>query len=224
MEDQLENKGMKKAVIFDLDGTLVNSIEDIADSMNCVLEKYSYETHDYESYQTFVGYGLRKMCELAMPESARNDKQIEECFGELMQVYSKNCVNKTRPYKGIKELLRELKNKGIRVAVFSNKVNHLAKKVVDSVFADFNFDIVIGSGGAIPRKPDITGIDYICKQMNLQPDDYLYVGDSGVDMQTATGSGIYAVGVLWGFRDMEELLENNADVVIEQPLDLLDAL
>ncbi len=215
---------MKKAVIFDLDGTLVNSIEDIADAMNRVLKRNNYETHDYEAYKTFVGRGLRKMCESAMPESARNDKQIEECFGELMQVYSENCVNKTRPYEGIRSLLSELKSKGIKVAVFSNKVNHLAKKVVDSVFADFNFDIVIGSGGAIPRKPDTTGIDYICKQMNLSPDDYLYVGDSGVDMQTATGSGIYAVGVLWGFRDMEELLENNADVVIEHPLDLLEVL
>ncbi len=215
---------MKKAVIFDLDGTLVNSIEDIADAMNSVLKQHNYETHDYESYKTFVGRGLRKMCELAMPQNVRSNEQIDKCLEQLMEIYSENCVNKTRPYNGIRELLEELKNRDIRVAVFSNKVNELAQKVVYTIFADYKFDIVIGSGGAIPRKPDTTGIDYICNQMNLSLDDYLYVGDSGVDMQTATGAGIYAVGVLWGFRDMEELLENNADVVIEHPMDLLDVL
>ncbi len=215
---------MKKAVIFDLDGTLVNSIEDIADAMNSVLKQHGYETHDYEAYKTFVGRGLRKMCESAMPETVRDEQQIDKCFEHLMEIYSRNCVDKTRPYGGIRNLLAELNSRGVRIAVFSNKVNELAEKVVYSVFEDYKFDVVIGSGGAIPRKPDTTGIDYICRQMNLSPDDYLYVGDSGVDMQTANGAGIFAVGVLWGFRSMEELLENNADAVIEYPMDLLDVL
>ncbi len=215
---------MIKAVIFDLDGTLVNSVKDIADSMNKVLEHFGYATHDYDAYKTFVGQGLRKMCELAMPQTARNEQQIEQCFQLLMDIYSENCTNKTKPYDGINDMLTNLQDRGIRLAVFSNKVDILTKKVVATTFSDFKFDIVIGSGGNIPRKPATKGVDYICEQMNLNPNEFIYVGDSAVDMQTANQSGIYSVGVLWGYRDMEELLENNANVIIEHPMDLFNSL
>ncbi|WP_372755691.1 HAD family hydrolase [Labilibaculum sp.] len=214
---------MIKGVVFDLDGTLANSIEDLADSMNAVLKEKKFPTHDYATFKTYVGRGLQSMVKNALPESSSDEATLKECFDKMMELYDKNCINKTCLYPGIPELLTALQKKGIKIAVFSNKANELTQKVVQDLLADWPLALVIGAGGDIPRKPDAKGALLISEKMGFTPEEIIYVGDSGVDMQTAHNAGMYAAGVLWGFRDMEELLENGAQTLVENPMDLLES-
>ena len=214
---------MIKGVVFDLDGTLANSIEDIADSMNIVLAEKGFPTHDYDTYKTFVGRGLKALVENALPDSVNDESILEACFNRMMIVYDENCITKTCLYPGIAELLTELQKRDIKIGIFSNKANELTQKVVNALLADWALEMVIGAGGDIPRKPNPKGAILISTKMRIAPEEMMYVGDSGVDMQTAENSGMYAAGVLWGFRDMEELLENGARILVENPMDLLDS-
>lgn len=214
---------MIKGVIFDLDGTLANSIEDIADSMNQVLEENNFPTHDYATYKTFVGRGVRTLVEKSLPLENRDAKEIEKNFDRMMQVYDENCIVKTCLYPGIKDLLDALSERGIKISVFSNKANELTQKVVKVLLADWKLEYVLGAGGDIPRKPDPKGAILISEKMGIDPSELMYIGDSGVDMATAQNSGIHAVGVLWGFRDMEELLTNGAQTILEKPMDLMSS-
>jgi len=215
---------MIKGVVFDLDGTLANSIEDIADSMNQVLTEKGFSTHNYTTYKTFVGRGIKSLVENALPESSRDESTLNESFERMMKVYDDNCIVKTCLYPGIAKLLSTLNEKGIKIAVFSNKANELTQKIVKTLLSDWKLEMVIGAGGEIPRKPDPTGALLISEKMGIPPSELMYIGDSGVDMQTAENSGMYATGVLWGFRDMEELLDNGAKMVLEHPIDLLRSL
>ncbi|WP_216616378.1 HAD family hydrolase [Marinifilum caeruleilacunae] len=214
---------MIKGVIFDLDGTLANSIEDIADSMNQVLEENNFPTHDYTTYKTFVGRGVRSLVEKSLPLENRSVEEIEKSFDRMMSVYDENCIVKTCLYPGIKDLLNALSEKGIKISVFSNKANELTQKVVEVLLADWKLEYVLGAGGDIPRKPDPKGAILISEKMGIDPSELMYIGDSGVDMATAQNSGMHAVGVLWGFRDMEELLENGAQTLLEKPMDLMSS-
>lgn len=214
---------MIKGVIFDLDGTLANSIEDIADSMNQVLEENNFPTHDYATYKTFVGRGVRTLVEKSLPLENRDAKEIEKNFDRMMQVYDENCIVKTCLYPGIKDLLDALSERGIKISVFSNKANELTQKVVKVLLADWKLEYVLGAGGDIPRKPDPKGAILISEKMGIDPSELMYIGDSGVDMATAQNSGMHAVGVLWGFRDMEELLTNGAQTILEKPMDLMSS-
>ncbi|RKE04471.1 HAD family hydrolase [Marinifilum flexuosum] len=214
---------MIKGVIFDLDGTLANSIEDIADSMNQVLEENNFPTHDYATYKTFVGRGIRTLVEKSLPLENRDAKEIEKNFDRMMQVYDENCIVKTCLYPGIKDLLDALSERGIKISVFSNKANALTQKVVKVLLADWKLEYVLGAGGDIPRKPDPKGAILISEKMGIDPSELMYIGDSGVDMATAQNSGMHAVGVLWGFRDMEELLTNGAQTILEKPMDLMSS-
>lgn len=214
---------MIKGVIFDLDGTLANSIEDIADSMNQVLEENNFPTHDYATYKTFVGRGVRTLVEKSLPLENRDAKEIEKNFDRMMQVYDENCIAKTCLYPGIKDLLDALSERGIKISVFSNKANELTQKVVKVLLADWKLEYVLGAGGDIPRKPDPKGAILISEKMGIDPSELMYIGDSGVDMATAQNSGMHAVGVLWGFRDMEELLTNGAQTILEKPMDLMSS-
>lgn len=215
---------MIKGVIFDLDGTLANSIEDIADSMNKVLKEKDFPTHDYSTYKTFVGRGVKTLVEKALPENNRTESEILSSFDRMMKVYDENCIVKTCLYPEISELLTSLSEKNIKIAVFSNKANELTQKVVKVLLADWKLEHVLGAGGDIPRKPDPKGALLISEKMGIPPEELIYVGDSGVDMETAHNSGMHAAGVLWGFRDMEELLENGAQTILEHPMDLIKSL
>ncbi|MCT4602674.1 MAG: HAD family hydrolase [Marinifilum sp.] len=212
---------MIKGVIFDLDGTLANSIEDIADSMNKVLMENSFPTHDYATYKTFVGRGIKNLVEKSLPSENRSEAEIGKNFERMMQIYDDNCIVKTCLYPGIVELLNALSEKGIKISVFSNKANELTQKVVKVLLANWQLEYVLGAGGDIPRKPDPKGAILISEKMGINPSELMYIGDSGVDMETAKNSGMKAVGVLWGFRDMEELLENGAQTLLEHPMDLM---
>ena len=213
-----------KGIIFDLDGTLVNSLEDIADSMNNVLQRYGFPSHELQAYKHFIGNGLKNLVREALPEASKDEKLIIRCFDSMMEEYRNNCINKTQPYDGIIELLNELVTREIKLAVFSNKVDDLTKKVVMTLLPNYNFEVVIGSSAEIPRKPNPLGAFLISQQLRISPEELIYVGDTDVDMKTANSAGMFAVGALWGFRTKEELASNGAKYLLNHPLELIQVL
>ncbi|MES2239386.1 MAG: HAD family hydrolase [Bacteroidota bacterium] len=212
-----------KAVLFDLDGTLVNSLIDIADSMNKVLEKRKLPTHSYEVINGFIGSGLRNLVTKALPETAKSEENIESCFNEMIAEYRENCTNKTSAYDGITALLDELQSRNIKLAVLSNKADELTKKISHALFPNY-FEIANGLKSEASKKPHPSGAIEIAKDLGFSPEEILYVGDSGIDMQTAKNANMYAVGVLWGFRPKEELLAEGAQSIINHPLELIELL
>lgn len=213
-----------KAVIFDLDGTLIDSLHDIADSMNKVLSKRGYPVHEYNAYRYFVGKGLRNLAENVLPEEERQTETIQSVFKDLMTEYGNNVVRKTVLYNGIPELLDELTNRGIKLAVLSNKAHELTTSIAEKILIKWNFDIILGSRSDIPRKPDPTGANICINELGFKHENILYVGDSGVDMQTAINAKLTSIGVTWGFRTRNELLENGAVHIIDKPSELIDLL
>ncbi|TGE31412.1 HAD family hydrolase [Desulfosporosinus sp. Sb-LF] len=213
-----------KGVIFDLDGTLVNSLEDIADSMNNVLQRYGFPSHELQAYKYFIGNGIKNLVREALPEMCKEEELILRCFDLMMGEYRNNCTNKTQPYDGIVELLNELAAREMKLAVLSNKVDALTKKVVMTLLPNRNFEVVIGVSDEIPRKPNPLGALLISQQLGIYPENLIYVGDTGVDMQAANSAGAYAVGALWGFRTKEELTLNGAKYLLNHPLELIQML
>jgi len=212
-----------KGIIFDLDGTLVNSLEDIANAMNSVLIDLDYPTHSYEEYQYFIGSGLRNLVSKSLPEHHNNETQIERCYQLMVEVYSDNCTNQTNPYNGIIELLDYLIAHNIKLSVFSNKSDELTKKIVAALFPGY-FNPVVGLSIESLKKPNPFEAMKISKTLGLQPEEMIFVGDSGIDMQTATNANMFAVGVLWGFRPEEELIANGANQILKHPSDLIQIL
>jgi len=215
---------MFKAVIFDLDGTLVNSLEDLADSMNIVLGNYHFPTHELQDYKHLTGKGIRNLVRDALPQGNNDEELINKCFDSMIDVYSNNCVNKTKPYDGITELLDELVLRKMKLAVFSNKADEFTKKIVLNIFSKWNFKEVIGLTDETYRKPNPQTALLISENLDVNPENMIYLGDTGIDMQTANNAGMYAVGVLWGFRTKEELISNGAKCVLNKPLDLIEIL
>jgi len=213
-----------KGIIFDLDGTLVNSLGDIADSMNDVLQRYGFPSHELQAYKRFVGNGLKNLVFEALPEASRDEKLMIRCFDSMMEEYRNNCINKTQPYDGIIELLNELTTREMKLAVFSNKIDDLTKKVVKTLLPNCHFEVVIGFSAEIPRKPNPLGAFLISQQLKLSPEELVYVGDTDVDMKTANSAGMFAVGALWGFRTQEELTTNGAKYLLNHPLELIQML
>ncbi len=208
------------AVIFDLDGTLVNSIEDIADSMNKVLMANNYPTHDYEAYKYFVGSGIKNMVREALPKDCNKEEEISRRFAQMISIYADHCIDKTRPYEGIIELLAELKARNIKLSVLSNKADEFTKKITYALFPEY-FEYVVGLSPEIRKKPDPAGVLQLCHDLGTKPEETLYVGDTAIDMQTANNANMPSVGVLWGFRTKDELLSNNAKYILSHPLDLI---
>jgi phosphoglycolate phosphatase len=213
-----------EGVIFDLDGTLLNTLEDIADAMNKVLIECSFPIHNYEEYKLFIGSGIRNLVLMALPESVRNEKFIDVCFKKMFAIYGDNCLIKTRLYDGVAEMLDALTDKGIKIAILSNKADALTQFIVKNLFAKWTFTAVLGERTDVPRKPNPAGALEVIKIFGCTPENILYLGDSGVDMQTATVANVYAVGALWGFRSKEELLHNGAKHLVEHPMELLSLL
>ena len=209
-----------KAVIFDLDGTLVNSLNDLADSVNTVLEEYGYPTHPLEKYRIMVGNGIKKLVERALPPSA-SEETLNEALEKFKKIYAVHQLDKTAHYKGITDLLKQLQLKNIPLAVCTNKHDEAAKKIIAALFDNSTFKEIIGDLPGIPRKPDPKKVLVIAQNLSVKPAEIVYIGDSSVDMQTAVNAGMLPVGVLWGFRSKEELLENGAELLLTQPADLL---
>jgi len=212
-----------KAVIFDLDGTLVNSIKDIADAMNEVLIRKNYSTYTYDIYKTFVGSGLKKLVVRALPSELSKTKEVEDCLLEMLAIYSKNCTNKTAPYDGVIDLLEELKKLPLKVSILSNKEDSLTKKVASAVLPNI-FAPVLGLKEEALKKPNPKVALQLSEGLGINPEEIIYVGDSDVDMQLAKNAGFLPVGVSWGFRSKEELIKNGAARILNIPSDLLTLL
>ena len=212
-----------KGIIFDLDGTLVNSLEDIADAMNSVLRNLNYPTHAYEDYQYFIGSGLRNLVSQSLPVSHNDEKNIDSCYQMMVAEYRDNCTRKTAAYEGIIELLDHLISQNIKLSVFSNKADALTKEITIALFPNY-FDPIVGLTTEALKKPNPSEALAISKSMGLKPEEIIFVGDSGIDMQTATNANMFAVGVSWGYRPKKELIENGAKQVLNHPLDLIQFL
>ncbi|MCL2154524.1 MAG: HAD family hydrolase [Leptospirales bacterium] len=210
-----------KAVVFDLDGTLLDTLDDLADSMNYVLEANGFPIHDINEYKYFVGNGLRNLVTKALPIEHRNNEAIDSAFNNMLEEYRKRWYNKTTPYDGIPELLDQLAAREIKLAILSNKEHGITLKIVEKFLSKWKFEVVFGERMGVPRKPDPTSALEIIKILGTPADNIIYLGDSGSDMQTANNSGMYAVGASWGFRGTEELLEAGAQCIIDTPMELM---
>jgi len=213
-----------RAVIFDLDGTLADTLEDIADNMNRVLSGLGFPVHEYNAYRFYVGGGLKNLVTRCLPEKARTDNMIAACHELMVAEYHLNCINKTRLYDDIPELLDELSSQGIKMAVLSNKADPLTQKICRELLKNWTFDMVLGATDRFPRKPDPEAAWFVARQMGVEPAQIYYLGDSDVDMITANAAGFHAVGAGWGFRGKEELLQNGAQQVIDDPTELLKVM
>ncbi len=216
-----ENTVEFDAVIFDLDGTLADTLEDIADAMNRVLRRRALPAHDYGSYRLMIGRGLRNLVGEALPSEMRSEATIAACLEQMMADYGEHCLVRTHPYDGIAELVGALRADGVRLAVLSNKADELTQRIVGALFAAGTFDMVVGAGPDLPLKPDPAAALLIAERLGAPPARIAYVGDSGVDMRTATAAGMAAVGVSWGFRSKAELVDNGAQALLDHPLELL---
>jgi phosphoglycolate phosphatase len=209
-----------KAVLFDLDGTLLNTLEDIADSMNYVLQQNGYPVHVIDRYRYFVGDGLDTLVRRALPDYVTDDKVVNSCLAAMKARYSSNWNVKTAPYEGIDAVLNHLKRAGCIISVLSNKVHELTTQMVDYYFDATCFSMVIGAG-RFKKKPDPQAALFIAESIGVDVSECLFVGDSAVDMNTARAAGMNGAGALWGFREKIELVDNGAGVILEDPFDLL---
>lgn len=215
---------MKKAVIFDLDGTLLNTLDDLADSTNYALSKFGYPTRTIEEVRQFVGNGVAKLIERAIPEG-KNNPNFEKCLAIFKENYAQNMYNKTAPYNGIIEMLSNLKSRGIKIAVVSNKFDLAVKELCKKYFEGF-IDFAAGENEAqgIKKKPAPDTVISVLNEFNFAPEDAVYVGDSDVDIMTAKNSKMPCISVTWGFRDEKFLLENGATILINAPSEIYNHL
>lgn len=213
-----------KGIIFDLDGTLLDTIADLTDSVNDVMKIYGWKEHDTAACKMMVGNGFRKLIMRALPEEKQVDEAfVDEALDHFSKAYHKRYLNKTVPYEGILKLLEELEEKGIKIAVNSNKRGDYTSALVNKFFSHFSWTAVYGEREkqGIPKKPDPSAALEITKMMGLPKEEVLYIGDSKTDMQTGHNAGMDTIGVSWGFRGREELEENHASYVVDHPEDIL---
>ncbi|MDD4821153.1 MAG: HAD family hydrolase [Bacteroidales bacterium] len=212
-----------KGAIFDLDGTLVDTLQDIADAMNYVLDQRNLPVFDYEGYKYFVGKGLRMLVDQVIPPET--DRETAELiYREMIVRYRSRLVEKSVLYEGIPELLDALVERKIQISVLSNKADELVQPIVRQLMSKWPVAFVFGLKETLPRKPDPTSALLICEQMGLVPSEVIYLGDTNVDMETATRAGFFSVGVTWGFRTEEELRQAGAQQIIHHPSDLFQVL
>lgn len=211
-----------RAILFDLDGTLLNTLDDIADSANAVLAEHGYPPHSADDYRFFIGGGVDILFERALPESERREDTIHACVERFRDVYKSGWDVKTRVYAGASELLDGLVLRGLKLAILSNKPHAFVGKCVTRYLSHWTFSPILGQRDGIPHKPDPTGARQIADALDIAPAEFLYLGDSATDMKTARAAGMFAVGALWGFRPEKEMREAGAQVLIATPTDLLE--
>lgn len=209
-------------VIFDLDGTLLNTIADLAAATNYALEKTGYPTHAPEAYPYFVGNGVRKLLERVLPENARTPETAEIMMKNFRAYYDANMTEFTRPYPGIEELLHNLRENEISVAVASNKYQLAVERLIHHFFPSVEWAAIEGQKEGVPVKPDPSIVFEILSKCPTPKREVLYVGDSGVDMETAHRAGVTSVGVTWGFRPVYELTEHFADHIAHTPAGIFE--
>lgn len=212
---------MKELVIFDLDGTLLDTVGDLAAACNRALSEAGYPQHPEDAYRRFVGNGISKLIERAVPEEARTQQRLEDLRGRFVEYYTDNIDRRTRPYDGIPELLAGLRLMGVKLAVASNKFHDGTVALVERFFPEIPFVAVLGQRRGVSPKPDPAVVDEIIASAGAARERVLYIGDSDVDMITARNADVESVGVVWGFRGEKELAASGADHIAFIPGDII---
>lgn len=210
-----------RAVIFDLDGTLLDTLDDIGDSVNQMLAEYGFDGHTPDDYRRFIGNGIGMLVTRALPIAGRSEEMIEACVRRAREIYWQNWNRKTRPYAGVTDLLDALEERSIPKAVLSNKPHDFTVRYVKAYFDRWRFEAVLGLNDRFPAKPDPTSALDLARQLDVPPGRFLFVGDSAVDMQTALAAGMHAVGAGWGFRGPRELSANGCRTLVHHPREIL---
>lgn len=208
-------------IIFDLDGTLLNTIGDLAEAANVMLRKRNLPQHTYEEYCTFVGNGIMRLVERALPEELRTAESVAAARQDFLSYYIDHIDRKTKPYEGIVQLLGNLQAAGVSLAVASNKFQAGTGELIHRFFPEIGWVAVYGQRPDVPLKPDPAVVEEILSGVNIPRERVLYVGDSGVDIETAHRAGIKAVGVTWGFRSRSELEAAGADQIVDRAEEIL---
>ncbi|MDR3611651.1 MAG: HAD family hydrolase [Ignavibacteriaceae bacterium] len=211
------------AIIFDLDGTLLNTLGDISDSVNRILSREGFPNHNEEKIRSFIGHGTKSLILNSLPPDKRDNYSVQNYLDAFLIDYSQNYYKKTFPYNGITEMLDELTKKGIVMAVFTNKPDSLAKDCINKLLPEWKFEVILGSNDSFPLKPDPAGALYISEKLNIQPAEFLFLGDSVVDIKTGLSAGMFPVGALWGFQP-DELIEYGAQSLIKDPMEIIKYL
>jgi len=212
------------AVVFDLDGTLLNTIEDISYCLNSVLDEHGYPTHSLDRCRQMVGFGMRVLIKKAVPEEAHDEAITEPLLKEMQACYAEHWNERSRPYDGIDTLLNAIDELGLKKAVLSNKPDRFTRQCTEELLAPWTFDAIMGFREEIPAKPDPQGALRVADMLGVSPSSILYVGDSGVDMETAVAAGMYPLGVLWGYRPAEDLLATGARHLVSTPEEIIPLL
>lgn len=215
---------MKSLVVFDLDGTLLNTIDDLAGATNHALELLGYPTHSLAVYPMMVGNGVRKLLERALPDDARTPEVLGQMHRAFVDYYDEHLCDSTRPYPGISELVAELTRRGVNLAVSSNKYESAVRRLIAHFFPDANFRAVCGSVEGVPVKPDPSIVFRVLTACPTPKSEVLYVGDSAVDVETARRACVESVAVTWGFRSLHELKAACPDHIVSDPDDILPML
>lgn len=211
---------MKKLVIFDLDGTLLNTIADLAAATNYALTQFGYPTHPTDAYRFFVGNGINKLFERALPEQERTLENVIRIRSKFVPYYNIHNADLSRPYPGIEELLNLLQQHHLQLAVASNKYQEATAKLIGQYFPAIHFTAVFGQRDNVPTKPDPQVVNEIIQMAGVSKEEVVYIGDSGVDMQTGCNARVTTIGACWGFRPKSELEEFHPDLLAEKPEDI----
>lgn len=214
---------MYQTVIFDLDGTLLNTLEDLADAGNWVCRRNGWPEHSLEEFRAMVGHGIPNLVERFSPEGCRSPLLMVNTLAQFSQYYGAHNMDKTLPYAGMEELAAELKKRGVQMAVYSNKADDFSRQIVEHFFPGV-FSLVRGKVRGVPVKPDPTGVRQVLAELNADPAATLFVGDSSVDMETAQNAGLPACGVTWGFRSRESLEAAGAEFLADTPEQLASVI
>ena len=224
MTSSATSAGGVRGIIFDLDGTLLDTLADIGDSVNTMLAEYRFPGHTLDDYRRFIGNGIRMLVMRALPVAGRSSEMVDACVRRAREIYWDNWNRKTRPYNGIIDLLERLEEKGLPKAVLSNKPHDFTVRYVESYFKGYRFAPVMGQSERFPVKPDPAAALDIAGQLDLPPATLLFVGDSTVDIQTATAAGMQPVGVAWGFKGARDLTEHGCPTLVTHPMDIMNLL
>ncbi len=211
-----------EGIVFDLDGTLIDTLDDLMDSVNFALAKYNFPARNLDEIRSFVGNGVKRLVDLSVPEGT-SEEIGADCLAIFKEHYKGNSQNKTAPYAGIKEMLAKVKEKGYKTAVVTNKIQDAAIEIIRSFFGD-KIDVIIGQIDGVAQKPEPDGVWLALEKLGVSKENAVYVGDSEVDCMTAHNAGIPCIGVTWGFRDRSVLEEHKAEFIIERTEDLFEVL
>lgn len=211
-----------KAILFDLDGTLLDSLKDLAFSCNETLVEMDCPSHPIDDYRVFVGNGIQNLAKMILPEEKRTEKNIAFCINSIDEIYSQHWKDHSLLYPEVPKLLDELAKRNIQMSILSNKPDHFTQMVCQHFLSSWDFKIILGAKSEFPKKPDPTSAKWVSDQLAIPPKQWLYLGDTDTDMKTASSAKMYPIGACWGFRPAKELEDNGAKFLAQHPLEILN--